>query len=77
MSNLKSTIYKIKKEGKEYWVYRTRDSEFFLEVPIGIASTKIGAKHIIKKDGRKQLKKELKNEELIGTYNVYGEEINE
>lgn len=73
MSNLNSTIYKIKKKGKEYWVYRTRDSKFFPEVPIGIAFTKIGAKHIIKKDGRK----ESKNEELISIYNVYGEEINE
>lgn len=71
-----TTIYKIKKEGKEYWVYRIRDSKFFPEIPIGLAFTKIGAKHIIKKDGRKELRKELKNEELIGFYNVYGEEIN-
>lgn len=68
-----STIYKIKKEGKKYWVYRIRDSKFFSEIPIGLAFTKIGAKHIIKKDGRKELKKE----ELIGFYNVYGEEIDE
>lgn len=67
------TIYKIEKKGKEYWVYRMRDSEFFPELPIGLAFTKIGAEHIIKKDGRK----ELENKELIGFYNVYGEKINE
>lgn len=65
------TIYKIEKEGKEYWVYKMRDSEFFSEILIGIAFTKIGAEHIIKKDGRK----ELRNKELIGFYNIYGEEI--
>ena len=72
-----NTIYKIKKEGKEYWVYRIKDSKIFSEIPIGLAFTKIGAKHIVKKDGRKELRKELKKEELIGFYNVYGEEIDE
>ncbi len=72
-----STIYKIKKEGREYWVYRMRDSKFFSEIPIGLAFTKIGAKHIIKKDGREELRRESKKEEIIGFYNVYGEEINE